>query len=750
MRIAVIITLILFTNGCAKDSKPNTGEFLQRGNEFMKTKDYARAILQFKNEAQLVPTSAEPHYQLALAYLALENLRDAVAQLREATKLDPQHVQAQLKLAEIFSSSRNKETLADAEKRIKDVLAVAPDTPDALSTLAFTELGLGKVEDATERLEAALKRFPDHLKSAELLAMIKSFRRDLPGAESTLRNVTRAAPKSADAAVALGSFYLLVRKDSEAEAELRRALGLDSSHSLALADLALVHRRGGRTSEAEVTYKRLSDATDDQYKFLYGQFLFEQGKRDAGVAEFQRLVRKDPKNRKARTNLVAAYVALNRLEDAEKVLSSALRENPKNVEALLQRGEIRLHKSQLSDAQNDLNQVLSAQPDSAEAHFILSRLRRAQGAVSSQRQELDQVLRLNPGLLRARLELAREQISERKADAALQTLDHAPEQQKSNVALIEQRNWALLALGNHAELKKGIAQGLAIVRSRDLLLQDALFQMSRGNYPAARSSAEEVLKHDPEDLGALEDLMLTYAYQKQAPAGIQRLRQILSERPPAAATQLLLGRWLEASGKRSESGAAYEAAKKAAPGAAAADFALARLDFRAGAYDSATKRFSTLRGSPEFRVQALLWLGQIEEKRGNGLAALELYREAVEKDRRNATALNNLAYLLADIAGRPDEALQYAQQAKELLPNSASIDDTIGWAYYKKAIYHTAVGHLEKAAAKNSSPRVKYHLAMAYARVGNQKRGRITLESALKQDPNLPEARVAREMMPPL
>jgi Tfp pilus assembly protein PilF len=57
-----------------------------------------------------------------------------------------------------------------------------------------------------------------------------------------------------------------------------------------------------------------------------------------------------------------------------------------------------------------------------------------------------------------------------------------------------------------------------------------------------------------------------------------------------------------------------------------------------------------------------------------------------------------------------------------------------------------AVAHLESATAREGSAQLKYHLAMAYFKAGDAKRGRLILESALKADPNLPEAKTAREM----
>jgi uncharacterized protein HemY len=86
-------------------------------------------------------------------------------------------------------------------------------------------------------------------------------------------------------------------------------------------------------------------------------------------------------------------------------------------------------------------------------------------------------------------------------------------------------------------------------------------------------------------------------------------------------------------------------------------------------------------------------------------------------------ALNNLAYLLTENTGQPDEALKYAEQAKEIVPANPEVDDTLGWIYYRKGIYLTAVKYLESATAKSSTAVRRYHLAMAYLKAGDVKRG---------------------------
>jgi Flp pilus assembly protein TadD len=136
-------------------------------------------------------------------------------------------------------------------------------------------------------------------------------------------------------------------------------------------------------------------------------------------------------------------------------------------------------------------------------------------------------------------------------------------------------------------------------------------------------------------------------------------------------------------------------------------------------------------------IAALLMLGQLAEETGDQDEATRRYRAAVTVDGSNVTALNNLAYTLA--ASDPDTALKYAQQGAEIAPDNAAVEDTLAWIYYRKAIYGTAVSLLEKAVAKEPTPRRQFHLAMSYLKSGKRDLGRKTLQLALAQDPKLPE-----------
>ena len=140
-------------------------------------------------------------------------------------------------------------------------------------------------------------------------------------------------------------------------------------------------------------------------------------------------------------------------------------------------------------------------------------------------------------------------------------------------------------------------------------------------------------------------------------------------------------------------------------------------------------------------------LGSIEEAQGDYEVATGHYRKAVELDPENVFALNNLSYRLAVDHDKFDEALKYAQRAKEIAPDSPTIDDTLGWIYYLKGVYRMALDHLQSAASKaDQSAVIHYHVAMAHLRLGNQEAAKRAIDAGLEIDPNLPEAKMAQQL----
>jgi tetratricopeptide (TPR) repeat protein len=720
--------------------------YLESGKRQLQKKDYARAAIQFINASKVMPKDAEPYYQLALAYLAQRQYRPALASLQAAVKLNPKHQQAQLKLAELMTHSDDKDVVTKAQQKIQELINTAPPDAEMLDALAGAELRLGNPQDAEKHLQEAFAKFPRHLTSAVALAQIKRARNDLSGAEDVLKKAAAQPPPSANGFIALGQFYLSTGKPADAEAQFRRAIQLDPKSAAALLSLGTLQTRTGKLDDAEKTYALLSALPEKQYKPYHAAFLAARGKYPQAIAEFEKLRREQPDDRTIRTSLVREYIRTQQTGKAEALLAAVLSKNSKDADALQQRATLYLLKNQPDDAERDLNQVLHFRSDSADAHYLLATVHQMRGAGSSQRNELSEALRLRPGFLAARISLARAMLSSGNAQSAFDLMENVAKEQKNNIAAITQRNWTLLALDRNADARKEVDRALALVRTPELLTQDAYLKLRDKNYAAARASLTEALKKAPEDLTILRLILQSYVAEKQTAAAAAFLQQYAAEHTKSAPVQQFLAEFLMANGQRAQARTALLAAKTANPQFVKADISLAQLDAAEGHSADAIKRVSAVLARDPKNAMAQFLLANLEDQAGNHKPAVEAYKKVLDVQPSNVLALNNLAYDLAEYSNQPDEALKYAQKASSLAPDAPAVENTLGWVLYRKGLYSMALPHLEKAADKEPSARRKCHVAMAYFRMGDHDRAQKNLNAALKLDPSIPEIRAAQQM----
>jgi tetratricopeptide (TPR) repeat protein len=296
-------------------------------------------------------------------------------------------------------------------------------------------------------------------------------------------------------------------------------------------------------------------------------------------------------------------------------------------------------------------------------------------------------------------------------------------------------------------LRKGVAKGLATAKTPELVLQEALLKFKDGDLAGGRNLLAEVLNSNPEDLRALDTLARSFVAQNQTDLALDQVRLYAGKRPKSPALQQFLGMAMASTGKFVEARSAFEAAKASDPNYVGADFALAELDLTEGKLDSAGTRLNAvLSGNPD-NVDARLLLGMVEEVSGKFDQATANYRKVLANESRNLFALNNLAYRLANDSTQSDEALKYAQAALEIGPDNPAIQDTIGWAYYRKGLYKNALPYLTSASASGKVPVRLYHLAMLYGQLGDQKRARQIFDTAYHLNSSLPEAKLAQDLL---
>jgi Flp pilus assembly protein TadD len=144
-------------------------------------------------------------------------------------------------------------------------------------------------------------------------------------------------------------------------------------------------------------------------------------------------------------------------------------------------------------------------------------------------------------------------------------------------------------------------------------------------------------------------------------------------------------------------------------------------------------------------------LGNLYQSRRDWNGATEAYQKALATQPENPLASNNLASVMLQSGGNLDVALSLARTARRGMPNSPNVADTLGWIYYQKGAYRSAVDSLREALrlGENSpdNPRFHYHLGMAYAKNGQATLARQQLEQLLKLTPDSSDAEDARKQL---
>jgi tetratricopeptide (TPR) repeat protein len=727
---------------CARSPAAKEAKYLARGKEFLEKKDYARAIIEFRNASAAMPKDVEPWYQLGVASLGSKQTAQAIQSFRRATELNPKHASAELELSELMLASQQPEVLQNAVERLNQVLALEPENTDALDALALADLKLRKPDDALKPLQEALDKFPAHVKSSAMMAAVQYTKGDFAGAEETLKTAITRAPKSVEAVLALAQIYLLENKKTDAETQLELALQIDPASQTALISLGRLQLALGKTAGADHTYRALASLPGGNLSHAHAAFLLEQGKREEAIQELQQLAKAHPDDRPARLRLVAAYITAGRPQDARQYLAEILQKNPKDTNALLLRGRVNLDSGHLVEAEQDLQTVQHFLPNSADVHYGLSKIYALRGLTQNRLQELGEVLRINPNLLEIRAELAKVRLTGGQPQAALDVMEAAPRQEKTTVPFLVARNWALLALNRLDEAQAGIDQGLRVQKAPALLLQRGVLRAMKKDLSGARQDAEEVLGANPANLGAVNLAIETSLELKEPTAAFRILQETTAKNARSPQIQTFAGQWLRAIGKPAEAREAFQRAKGLNPQYTAADLGIAALDLQQGKIDAARTSLSAMIAKEPRNLRAQLILAGLEYSAKNLPAALTHFRAAVDLSPDNVTALNGEAYLVA--SQDPDSALKLAEHALDLSPGNPTVEDTLGWVYYRKGLYTKAVELLSQSVAKQPTATHQYHLAMSYMKIGDNVHASQNLQQALAKDPKVGESEMGR------
>lgn len=274
------------------------------------------------------------------------------------------------------------------------------------------------------------------------------------------------------------------------------------------------------------------------------------------------------------------------------------------------------------------------------------------------------------------------------------------------------------------------------------------YYRSQGDRASAEQSLQRALQTGAPAVPVHIELGDLYLEGGRAADAVTQFEQASKANPGSAQARYGLGVALAGAGRPAEAATALEAAARLAPDDPAPHQALARLDAGQKRYEPALQSIDAAIALAPQSSQLQMDRGDILAMKGDLRGAEQAYRAAIERDASNATALNNVAWLLAERKSSLDEALSFARRAVELQPKNARFADTLGTVYRARGQPAEATKALEGAIALAPKlPEPHYHLGLVQAEAGRKAEARASLQTALQLGLAEPQASDARSRL---
>src|SRR5665213_3023288 len=338
--------------------------------------------------------------------------------------------------------------------------------------------------------------------------------------------------------------------------------------------------------------------------------------------------------------------------------------------------------------------------------------------------------------------LARVYLAKKDYAKALKEAEETIALNKSDVQARLTRSTALMALGDGQKAREEIDTILQLApNNSDARYQSAFLAWQQKDYKRAEAVFAEMSKANPKDSRGLLGVVETMSSENHLPQGIKLVEEALAKDPGRRDLELALANLYVRDTRYDAAIDRYQDLLKADPKSGDLLLRLAEAQRRKGDINAAIDTFRRASQAAPTDARPLLQLGLLLDGTGRRDQAKPIYEQILKIQPDQPIALNNLAFIKAEDGQDLDEALTMAQRARQGLPNSPDIMDTLGWIYLKKNLSDDAIRTFkELVTADPNRAAYHYHYGMALLQKGDKVSAKRELETAIKFNPSKDDA----------
>lgn len=274
------------------------------------------------------------HFNLGIIYAKMERIDDAILQLREAARLEPDYLEAHLVLGVLYDFKNKKE---EAIKSYGEILKKDPKNKEARRFLGDIYIDQKKSKEAIQQFEAILKI--DTKDPQAYIDLASAYLRlDMaPKAKAVMEDAKKNGIKNYKIYLVEGLIYVQDNQFKEAIEVYKKALEIEPKSSMCNFYIGAAYERSGQKSEA--------------------------------VSFLRKAIEFDKKNSQALNYLGYVYADDDmNLDEAVELIKKALEIEPKNGAFIDSLGWAYFKKGWLGQATNELKKASEIEPQDPTIH----------------------------------------------------------------------------------------------------------------------------------------------------------------------------------------------------------------------------------------------------------------------------------------------------------------------------------------------------------------------------------------------
>ncbi len=586
---------------------------------------------------------------------------------------------------------------------------------------------------------------------------------DAAGALAALERARKADPNSAEILAELAGFYAKQNKAEEAVATAHQALKIDPNnveahHMLALVYTAwsdgVVQPPAGQTPERSrqqaldhLTAIQSSPvmATDPNLQMSFGRLQIRAGRAAQAVPVLERVAAQVPWSAEPLALLAEARSLTGQLDGAAEALQAAAEINPRYWAPLAELYDRLDRPEEAAEAYGEAVQRARNPSRDLRLRWATALLSVPNGGGADKAREvLDGLLQASPNDARALYLLATAQRASgqlKEAEATARKII-ATDATNSNglyalaLVLFDRFEYRQAAEALTPFEKDAASRAKGHERETSLVLvQLGIARQHLGEYDgaiAAFTAARAISPRDSDmDAYLVQALLAARRYDRAEAAANDALSRV----PGQSRLVRLRAQALAKLGRGPEATKLLEDAIAKRPDSREYVSGLADLYSEQKRTDDAVRLLEQARMTLGDDESLTLQLATVYEAGDRITDAEKELRRLLQRDPRNANALNSLGYMFASRGVRGSEAVELAQRAVDLEPDNPAYLDTLGWALFKIGKVDEAHPPLSRAAgALVGSSVIQEHHGDVLARRGQSAEAIKAWERALAGD----------------